>query len=321
MTTNFDKLVQLFKSNPTKWFDDNDIKKCGWKTTSACIRDLKKIIKRFKADGENREKKGYALYFLGWIHADEDCIFDTLDDNSDDEYFDSSLAKTYYNMSIELGNHLALHGLGMLYYNQKKYDKAKEIFEKGVEKGESNSISMLGAIYENGFGVDTDLNKAIDLYKEGINMNNSSCMSSLADIYMKKSEHEKEDQEIRKYRNMAIRLYERAIDLDDSYAADVLSAIYSGESYPYPKDKPEVNKSKAFELQLVECVMTGNPASIIHDLRDFNKCSEFFKNTLEKIKENQRLQKENEELRSHIEASPDGKKYFEAKKEWETNIK
>jgi len=46
----------------------------------------------------------------------------------------------------------------------KKYDKAREIVEPLSESGDADAQHLLGYIYENGFGVEADMARALDLY-------------------------------------------------------------------------------------------------------------------------------------------------------------
>jgi TPR repeat protein len=72
-----------------------------------------------------------------------------------------------YEQAFKNGFDLGAEALGYTYeIENSDYDKAKYWYEKGVEKGNANSMFALGQLYEKGLGVDASLEKAIELYKQ-----------------------------------------------------------------------------------------------------------------------------------------------------------
>ena len=74
------------------------------------------------------------------------------------------LAIAYYTKAALLGNILSVYNLGVMFYEAQMYDKAKEYFQLGCQKGFARACNNLGVLYRAGFGVEQDLAKAKSLY-------------------------------------------------------------------------------------------------------------------------------------------------------------
>ena len=75
----------------------------------------------------------------------------------------------------------AYYLLGLMYMGELgdiKYDyyKAKECFEKSEELGYSESIYNLGVIYEKGYGVKKNIEKALSYYEKGMQLGMENCI-------------------------------------------------------------------------------------------------------------------------------------------------
>ena len=55
---------------------------------------------------------------------------------------------------------------GRAFYNNKEYDKAFESFKKACDSDIADGCRMLGALYANGFGVEKNEQKAVEIYKK-----------------------------------------------------------------------------------------------------------------------------------------------------------
>ena len=79
---------------------------------------------------------------------------------------DYSKAKHYFELASYQNYSYSLYYLGLLNYRQKNYRKAREYFEMSRQKNNPNALFYLGYIYENAKGVDRDIDKSIQYYKE-----------------------------------------------------------------------------------------------------------------------------------------------------------
>ena len=55
---------------------------------------------------------------------------------------------------------------GEVFYNNKEYDKAAELFKKACDGGNMLGCTNLGSMYANGDGVEEDFSKAAELLKK-----------------------------------------------------------------------------------------------------------------------------------------------------------
>src|SRR5436190_385508 len=74
----------------------------------------------------------------------------------------------------------------------KNYDKVFKLSKNSAEGGYSGGITMLAYCYENGVGVNIDKKKAIELYQEAANLENSAAQFNLALIYEKGKDIDKD---------------------------------------------------------------------------------------------------------------------------------
>lgn len=58
-----------------------------------------------------------------------------------------------------------LYNTASKYYNEKNYNKAYVFAEEAVKKNNNNANYLLGMLYENGYDVEQNLDKAIKYYK------------------------------------------------------------------------------------------------------------------------------------------------------------
>ncbi len=103
------------------------------------------------------------------------------------------------------------------------------------------SYSNLGYCYMNGINVDKNINKAVELYKKGIELGDSHSMNRLGNYYRNIENYEK-----------AIELYNKSIELGNYKALNNLSNYYL---------YIEKNKQKGLEL-LQKGVDVGDSSSI-----------------------------------------------------------
>ncbi len=85
-----------------------------------------------------------------------------------------------------LNNSDLLQELGYRYLTEEEhidYKKAQNLFELAALQNNPYSVTNLGYMYEHGFGVDQDINKAIEYYTKGAELGNNTSFNNLALIY------------------------------------------------------------------------------------------------------------------------------------------
>ena len=92
---------------------------------------------------------------------------------------DFSKAKSYYEQAANMGLARAMNDLGVLYQSEKEYDKAAYWYNRAMEQKESCSFKNLGRLYAWGKGVPLNEAKAIDLFIQEADQNDSDVKSFL----------------------------------------------------------------------------------------------------------------------------------------------
>lgn len=234
--------------------------------------------------------------------------------------------KNYVNAKLALkiayneGNIDAARQLGKMYYHgsydcNKNYDKANELFEFAICKGDDAvSMNYLGIMYEEGLGVQKNMEVALEFYTKSSQKNNNHGTYRMAGIYLTKKNYEK-----------AIELYISLADKNYAKGVNGLGFMYYN-GYGIQKDIV-----KAFEY-FANALEKGNDdarKNIIHTCKHYPEIilHQLVTDTLTKInktellkeiygyddfvisiiKENAHLKKENAEFKEYISASHGGK--------------
>ena len=110
--------------------------------------------------------KAYSLFSLVAMIglAEAQCRLGNLFETGKGIEKDSLKAEEWYTKAAEQGNAEAMYSLGRLYCEQKN-DKAKAFhyFQLSSEKNHLETLVCLGCCYENGYGTEINLDKAIEL--------------------------------------------------------------------------------------------------------------------------------------------------------------
>lgn len=98
---------------------------------------------------------------------------------------------SWYKKSVEQGNHYAMNNLGHLYITteediQKDYKEAFKLLNQSQMQGNNSAMSNLGLMYENGYGVEKDAEKALKWYKKAYERGNKEAKKRI-DILSKSS--------------------------------------------------------------------------------------------------------------------------------------
>jgi len=191
----------------------------------------------------------------------------------------------------------------LLIYYQKSDWKTKINFskilptiEKLVDKNNPKAQNFLGYMYRTGQGVEKDYEKAIHYYTLSANQGNSVAQNNSGNMY-----HFGEG--VEQNYEKAIHYYTLSANQGNSSAQNNLGYMY------YFGEGVEQDYEKAIHYYTLSANQGYSSAQ----------------NNLEVIPEIERIKyelkqakKENEELKTHIMAMPDGDLYFEAKKHYST---
>ncbi|SDR50940.1 tetratricopeptide repeat protein [Paraburkholderia tuberum] len=74
-------------------------------------------------------------------------------------------AEAWYQKAVESGSAVATFNAGYFYLRRKNYEKAREIFSVGMDRGYAPAIVRLADLYVHGLGVEKDYDRAKELYK------------------------------------------------------------------------------------------------------------------------------------------------------------
>nr|ELR5038115.1 sel1 repeat family protein [Providencia stuartii]ELR5081028.1 sel1 repeat family protein [Providencia stuartii] len=118
----------------------------------------------------------------------------------------TDLAEKWYKESIQSGNYFAITRLGDLYSDLENYDGAIKCYEIAITKGDPAAMNSMGLLFQHGFGVQRDINKAVKLYQDASNKEGLGGLINLGLMY-------EEGLGVPQSYEKAIELYERAYQL------------------------------------------------------------------------------------------------------------
>ena len=213
--------------------------------------------------------------------------------------------------SAEAGNWGTMHKLGNRYYNQGNYGEAVEWYRKSFDKGFDWDGYNLANCYYNGYGVSQNYLKALKLYREVYDLENSasgSAANAIGNIhyneknYLEAIEWYKKGIEktldwayhnlancyyygngVRKDELKALDLYKKAYDLGDSASGPAINMLgviaYNRRDYKHAvtfyKRGTEKDYNWAY-YNLAECYYNGNGVK-----KDKNKAYELYRKAAE----------------------------------------
>ncbi|MBA5248810.1 MAG: hypothetical protein FE834_04660 [Gammaproteobacteria bacterium] len=179
-----------------------------------------KLARGFDKNGQHNEAEywyqktlkikhdhAFALHNLGVMYEDID---KKKDKAKALKLFKKACSLNVEHSCVSVGNH---------FYKKEEYTKAILFIEKGAKLGSHWGLNFLGWIYQNGFGVKKDIDKAIALYKKATNMGYLISMQNLAKIYEEGLEGVKKD------KNKAEYYYQKSLSIEPNNRASLKSLV------------------------------------------------------------------------------------------------
>ena len=205
-----------------------------------------------------------------------------------------------YIESYEKGNKYVVNNIGYEYQTVlKNHEKAVAFYEIGVSFGCRDSMNNLGYMYLHGCWVQRNYEKAFELLTIAKSKGNYYPNFHLGFMY-KNVLHVKKDYE------KAIELFEEAVSKGLERGFKYLSDTYK-----------EYKNGKGDKKYVHEYFLKFGKGEYLRNIYGYSKeFVELLSKNYELERENLSLRQENEEMKNHINASPEGPLYFEAMKQW-----
>lgn len=136
----------------------------------------------------------------------------------------------------------------------KDYDKARALFERGVEAGSEEAVLALASVFRQGLGVDKSPEKVIELYKQAVEMGSGIACRRLAGAALSGYGMEKSG-------DVALEWFKKGAELNDSHCMRQLARhmMTGGDD--------AATKTKAFDM-VRRAAELGDPAAV-YDLAAF----------------------------------------------------
>ncbi|RLL50178.1 hypothetical protein D8Y20_12105 [Mariprofundus sp. EBB-1] len=205
--------------------------------------DLKSTVKWFKAAAENDDalaQYNLALMYIRGIGLmqNEDVALELLKKAQTAAGFEAKLllgmmydlghgivtsssdAEAWYQQASELGSEDALYNLAALYYRQLKYKKAFDLFVQAAEKGDVEAQNTIASMYQNGQGVDVNIEQSIHWYALAAKHAYAPAQFNLGNIYRKGDGVEQQD-------DKAVQWYREAARQGFAEAQNALAYMYA----------------------------------------------------------------------------------------------
>lgn len=114
----------------------------------------------------------------------------------------------------------AAYAAGQAAFDQGDYDEAVAAWERAAELGHAAAEFRLGALYEEGQGVEQDLGRAVEWYRRAARHGSQKAQFNLGHMYANGTGVEKDEAE-------AARWYGRAAERGNAHAQYTLGLMYS----------------------------------------------------------------------------------------------
>ena len=206
--------------------------------------------------------------------------------------------------AYEKGNKYAANNLGFKYQFgigvEKSYQKAVEFYEIATSYGCRDGLNNLGYMYLHGYWVTQNFEKAFELFQLAKSKGNWYSNLHLGVMY-RDGIFVKQN-------------YETAIDLFEETAMK----IKNENSYKYLVPLyQKYNTGRGEKKYVHEYFIKVDKAKYLKEIYYYtDEVLDLIVKNYRLEKENTLLKQENEEMKNHINASPEGPLYFEALKQW-----
>lgn len=151
-----------------------------------------------------------------------------------------SKAENYQNalllssLAAQMGSGLGLNTLGVLYENgsgvEVDLDIARSMYEEAIEEGSVFSMTNLGDMYRDGVSVDVDGHRALRIYRMAADLGHSTGARRAAWLHKKGNVIERDIY-------AAVELFFEAFQLGDLESAASIAYIFEIGEYGYPQDE------------------------------------------------------------------------------------
>ena len=226
----------------------------------------------------------------GWSEAIKEFELEMVNDFPRYSLQNYNVTKKFYKNRSGLFSQYAL--ASFYRHRANKYGKAKNIYLTLSEKGLRDATNALGFMYQKGCGVPLDNKIACKYYKMSVKAGSISGYNNLAFMYQKglgvKQNYEK-----------AAKYYKLAIKYGNIHGLDNLCWMYK---FFYRPDNV---------YEVISYFLEINQTNRLKDAFSFEDLLEIVL----------RLKHENNEMKNHILASPEGSLYFEALADWKKDAK
>ena len=169
----------------------------------------------------------------------------------------------------------------------------------------TDSLCSLALMYVFGYHMLNNFDRAEELYEIAINKGNFKALSLLKNMYLCNNLNRNDK---------LIKLCESFIEINDNDMYKDASLAMLVETYRIAHMK----NNTQYVINYFKKINRLDKLKEIYDIDDY--LLGMIVNYSKLINKTNELEKENDELKTHIMASPDGKLYFEAKENWNKNI-
>lgn len=156
---------------------------------------------------------------------------------------DDAIAKKWYKIAAQSDVAWANNNIGVLYKEEKNYSLAKQAYERALELGNERYPNWnLAKLYENGWGVTRDYDRAEEFYRVAIAAGHPDAQSELGDLYRDREDGNQDYEIAREH-------YQAAWDSGDIEAAAKIAWLLDENRVSNgSKDKDAIDSHKLFEL-------------------------------------------------------------------------
>lgn len=222
------------------------------------------------------------------------------------EYDQKNDYKQDYSITINFYQNTAQYSYSSYYlatmYNngfgvEQNYEKEVELYKQAVKLGNSYAMNNLAVKYQNGIYVKLKYDKAIKLYNQAIELGNHHAMINLGKMYNVGTGVKQDFVE-------AVRLYKMSAELGNKQAMCNLIHLYRYNKNMFPKE------------EIIKYFLEKDRGAITLIFGYDSESIEFINRMYAAETEVVELEKINDDLISHLNSTVDGQEFLERRAEW-----